>query len=485
MREILGGVVINELEYAPLSDYVLDFLISRKRECPFLDFKLKIDIGKNSNFPELAKHIFAFSNYGAGWIMIGWDEQKKSQYYPVGLPEDYNVDGAVLQEKFNSYSNKPIQIEYKEFTKNVDGKTNRFAVIFIPPSYEILKPIKDGKYIVGDKEKIVFKEGDVYYRRGSQSIHASPYEMELLQKRLKMENYRMSVLSGEPDAVEETIYSNLFPITKLPEYIYSGIKKEYDEVSMKVLLKQQHVFPEFYFKFKIWNKRIITFENLLHEDNPYRKLVDTTTIKKEPSSTWIEDPDKYRIFVELLDREIKHYAIKKGMFLFDERNKLYYPSLDEQTRKEKWISRSGSSERTVASKMWAEQLQSLVYWHAAFTPKFIKLDDSDFYFRVYPTFALTHDGKKYSMKGFKEGTIITRLSYNKYNRNYLNTILFWIFQLGNGKSIKINDYLEISNDPLKIEIPVGIMYDLPSSEFRIETDEDIEVFSEEGGSAIV
>ena len=74
--------------------------------------------------------------------MIGWEEQKKSQYYPVGVPEDYNVDGAVLQEKFNSYSNVPIQIEYKEFTKNIDGKINRFAVIFAP-SYEILKPVKD------------------------------------------------------------------------------------------------------------------------------------------------------------------------------------------------------------------------------------------------------------------------------------------------------------------------------------------------------
>ena len=59
--------------------------------------------------------------------------KRKVNITQVGVPEDYNVDGAVLQEKFNSYSNVPIQIEYKEFTKNIDGKINRFAVIFVPP----------------------------------------------------------------------------------------------------------------------------------------------------------------------------------------------------------------------------------------------------------------------------------------------------------------------------------------------------------------
>ena len=115
MREVIGGVVINEVEAEPLSEYVLDFLTSQKKECPYLDFKLTIHVGKNSDFPEVAKDIFAFSNYGGGWILIGWKEEKKNQYLPAGVPDDYKVDQATLQEKFNSYSSKPIQIEYKDF----------------------------------------------------------------------------------------------------------------------------------------------------------------------------------------------------------------------------------------------------------------------------------------------------------------------------------------------------------------------------------
>ena len=100
-----------------------------------------------------------------------------------------------------------------------------------------MKPIKDGKYVKNNKEKIVFRKGDVFYRRGTQNIHPSQHELEIIKQRLEKENYRLSVLSGEPDEVDETVYSNLFPVTQLPEFVYTGIKKDYDNVSIKVLLK--------------------------------------------------------------------------------------------------------------------------------------------------------------------------------------------------------------------------------------------------------
>jgi len=472
MREVIGGVVINEVEAEPLSEYVLDFLTSQKKECPYLDFKLTIHIGKNSDFPEVAKDIFAFTNYGGGWILIGWKEEKKNQYLPVGVSDDYKVDQATLQEKFNSYSNKPIQIEYKEFNKMIDGVQRCFAVIYSPPSYEILKPVKEGKYRKGDKERVVFKKGDIFYRRGTQSIPPSEQELKIIKKRLEKENYRISVLSGEPDEIDETIYSNLFDVTKLPDFVHSGLKKAYDDVSIKVLLKQEGVFPEFFHKFKEWNKKIVTFENLWDTNNPYHKLVEEDSVVKEPIDKWIDDPDKNRIIVELLNRELKHYAIGKGMFHFRDRDKLYYP-LKNEKRAERWRSRYGKSTRIVAAKVYAEQLQRYIYWHAAFFPNFIQLESGKFFFRILPTFVLTNDGK-HAIAGFKEGTVITRLSYNKYNSSYLNNLLFWIYKLGDGDDIHIRDYLTISSKPATTELPVGIIFDIPSSEFRLEIAEESE-----------
>lgn len=240
MREVVGGIVINEVEAEPLSDYVVDFLISQRKESPILDFKKIISIRKDSDFPEIAKDIFAFSNYGGGWILIGWEETSPNMFVPVGLPEDYKVDQATLQEKFNSFTDSPIELLYKELNKDfkdlfikakeevrqkVNSISNKFAIIFIPPSYILLKPNKEGKYKKGEKEKVVFSKDEYFYRRGTQNIHPSSYELQLIKKRLEKEQYRLSVLSGEPDKISEKIYSNLFKVTKcLSMYILAKRK---------------------------------------------------------------------------------------------------------------------------------------------------------------------------------------------------------------------------------------------------------------------
>ena len=115
MKKSHGGIIINEIECSPLGEHALSFIRSQKKESPFLDFKHTINISKHSSFPEIAKDIFAFSNYGGGWILIGWDEYKSSQFIPIGLSEDYELDPANLQTKFNSYSNCQINMEYLEF----------------------------------------------------------------------------------------------------------------------------------------------------------------------------------------------------------------------------------------------------------------------------------------------------------------------------------------------------------------------------------
>ncbi|KCZ71850.1 divergent AAA domain-containing protein [Candidatus Methanoperedens nitroreducens] len=493
MREVVGGIVINEVEAEPLSDYVVDFLISQRKESPILDFKKIISIRKDSDFPEIAKDIFAFSNYGGGWILIGWEETSPNMFVPVGLPEDYKVDQATLQEKFNSFTDSPIELLYKELNKDfkdlfikakeevrqkVNSISNKFAIIFIPPSYILLKPNKEGKYKKGEKEKVVFSKDEYFYRRGTQNIHPSSYELQLIKKRLEKEQYRLSVLSGEPDKISEKIYSNLFKVTKMPEYVYIGQKKDYDNVSIKVLLKQEGIFPEWQHKFKIWNNSIVTFENLAEEYNSYRKLVIPQTIRKESIETWLDDEDKNRIIVELLNREMRHYAIAKGLYYFENKNKFYY-TLEEDNRKEQWHSRYRRATKEVAAKMYAEQLKDFIYWHVAFSPNFIQLGRKGFFYRILPTFVITDDGRN-PRTGPEEGTIITRLSYDRYNSMYLNTVLFWMHQLGNGGDIQIGDYLTISSEPLTVELPVGIIYDIPSSEFRLEIDDELNSESYEG-----
>ncbi|MGI0084209.1 MAG: hypothetical protein ACREBQ_03915 [Nitrososphaerales archaeon] len=120
---------------------MVDWLIDHDKEEPYLDFKEALGISKNSPFPKIAKDIFAFSNYGGGFILIGFRHKSKfpelaektsedsgdekpeylRDYVPVGLGESYHVDQAALQEKFNAYSLEALSIDYREFTRVFEG----------------------------------------------------------------------------------------------------------------------------------------------------------------------------------------------------------------------------------------------------------------------------------------------------------------------------------------------------------------------------
>lgn len=474
MAQKLESIVINERETEPLSEYVIDFLFNLNKECAYLDYKWFLDFStKSDDFIKTIKHFLAFANHGGGWLLLGWKQNEQNKAIPEGLPETYYADQSIIQEKINSYIDQPMEVHYKEFEKYVDSCKRRYAIIFIPPSTCKLVPNKDGiiRYQDG-KERIVFRKGDLFFRRGSQSIIPSSSEMSLIEERICKEDYRLSVLSGEPDDITETLYSNLFPLVKYPKWVYLAKKKDYDSSLIHKLLKQEKIFPYWIPKYREYENNIVIFENLEEPTNSYRKLVDTSTIKKESFLEWLIDTDKKRVVVSLLNKEMIHYCINHGLYYFKNKNKFFYPCEDSTVRYETWISKSGrKSTRQVANKAYASQLNQSVYYHHCFDGSFIEIDDTDFCYQIVPSFLLTTDGKK-PISSFEAGTFITRLAYSQYNDKYLNNILFWRYKLSEGESIVINDYIEISPDPLTVKLNKGIMTDLPSNVLSEDEDGD-------------
>lgn len=472
MEQANSGVIINERETEPLSDYLIDFLFKRNKECGYLDYKWFIDLSKDGNFVKIVRQFFAFANYGGGWLLLGWKENEKKQYIPIGLPEAFAADQAVIQDKFNAYTHEPYEIMYSEFKREIEGQKRRFALIYVPPSRELLKPKKEGliKYPDG-KSKTIFSKDEVLYRRGSKVVNPSKTEESIIESRLKKENYRHSILSGEPDKLTENLASNLFEFVKYPEYVYRAKKKDYDNVSVKVFLKQENIFPEWIFKFRDYEEDIVLFENLTDLNNPYRKLVHTDSIRKEEVKEWIKDANKKRIIVSLLYKEIVHYVINKGLFYFEDKRKFYF-NCDGESRTEKWVSRLGrSSSRQVAKKSYAQQLHQSVYYHHCFSANIVELQEDIWCLEIIPSFMLTKDGKM-PLSSFKAGTFITRLAYSQVNNLYLNNILFWIYQLSLNGKICINDYIEIKTEPIEVELDIGILGDIPSQDLTKEEEQD-------------
>ena len=199
-------------------------------------------------------------------------------------------------------------------------------------------------------------------------------------------------------------------------------------------------------------------------------MVHIDSLSCEYTNSWISDQNKNRLLVEILNREFRHYAASRGLEYFYPTDKLYY-STSTESRTISWRGRDRKSKRIVAAKMYADQLGRYVFSHAAISANFVQLGKGNFYLKILPTFIITDDGL-HVLKGQKEGTIITRLSYNKYNNSFLNTILFWIYQLGDGIDIEINDSLSISSEPLAFDTEIGILFDIPSSEFKLDIEDE-------------
>lgn len=449
---------------------MLDFLIKRDKEEAFIDFKETLSISKNVPFAKIVKDIFAFSNYGGGFLLIGFKEKPKSgsvdsqpeekrTFLLAGLPEDFHIDQADLQGKFNAYSNFPIPLQYHEFFRDINGSNKKFAAIYVPPSTCILKPIKDGFYLDGNgKKHTAFMTDSVLFRRGTQSIVASKEEIAWIQQRVETQGYRLSVLSGQPDQIQETLYANLLEVIQISKVVWTAPFKSnnpYQPCESKE--PSMHVFMR-------WNSRMLTFEDISKPENPLRKIIDTKSIRMEELSVWMADEDKQRAITYLLNKELRFLTERLGLLHEPNREKFYYPC-DGESRGETWIPRfRSSSTLTVAQRIWAQQLKRFIFWHVAVIARFTYLRDRLF-LRLTPTLLLTDNGKD-AIFGSTEGTVITRLIYNRYNSSYLNSLLFWTFKLADGKENIALAYgkILVSAKPAESKINTGILFDSPTSE---------------------
>lgn len=462
------GVFINDDLKDPTGDFVKDYMFHLLKETPFLDYKLLISVEKNSDFPKFVKDALAFANYGGGFILLGMQENEyldpdiKGKFLPVGLSHSFHIDQATLQQKTNSYVDHPIELDYDEFYKVVESQKRKFAIIYIRPSREIVKGLKDGIYVDGGgKTSTAFKKDTIYTRRGTQSIPASALEIDWIKNRIKEEDYRISIISGEPDKITEPIYSNLFEVKVFPERIYLGAPLFFNRDEMVTELKKYISYP--FEKYRLCENKLVTLQNLTDSSNPYSHLVKQDEITSESINMWLENKDKRNILISLLNKEIVGKGLQQGMRYHKKTEKLFFPS-ENQKRLMSWPSKFRASRRTVANPLYASQLKATVILHPAIRTSIIDIRDK-FFLQLNPTFIITTNGTQV-ISGLKEGTIITKLSYNKYNDAQMNNILFWINKLGDGEDVKILDSFVISADPVQSSTEYGISWDLPTTELK-------------------
>jgi hypothetical protein len=460
--------ILPEVEVDPLGDMMLRFLIDRDAEEPYVDFKEIIDIGKNAPFAKLAKDIFAFANYGGGIVLVGFKERsdasepgivseaQERNFIPVGLPNNYHLDQASLQDKFNAYSISPIELRYREFHLSIRDVSRRFGAIYVPPSFSVLRPKTDGIYSDRGKIRLAFKSGSALIRRGTQSIVATEEEETWIKKRAEETSYRISIFSGRPDFVQEAIYSNMLPVQRLPDLVWTAVTAKLTPG------ESEYVFVP-------WMNGVATLSDLSDASDAILNSLNIDSLSPEPIADWLSHKNNKPILIQLLNAEISALANRIGLSEEPEKGKFYYQCNDE-SRTETWKTRSGRlSTLTVAQRIWAQQLKKYVYWHAAVIARFARFEDHLF-LRISPTIQLTENGRE-TIFGPREGTVITRLTYNKYNASYLNSLLFWAYKFSEGKeNISLgNGAIRLSTNLSNAIVNAGIVFDRPVTELLQDT----------------
>jgi hypothetical protein len=88
--------------------------------------------------------------------------------------------------------------------------------------------------------------------------------------------------------------------------------------------------------------------------------------------------------------------------------KLYYPTTID-SRIESWPTRyKGVSQKTVAKRMWAEQVKHYIFIHVAVKIAVIRIKEK-FYLKLNLSSIITEDGRRVSI-GMKKGSIITLIA---------------------------------------------------------------------------
>jgi len=230
--------------------------------------------------------------------------------------------------------------------------------------------------------------------------------------------------------------------------------------------------------------RIVTFNDVSEPQSPMWGVVEPESVRMEELSAWLADDDKQRVIIQLLNKELAFLAKRLGLRQETRKTKFmklkwlpkfYYPCYRDN-RIETWKPRfRKSSDLVVAQRMWAQQLKRFIYWHVAVKAKFMYLGQRLF-LRLVPTLVITDNGRDV----ITEGTIITRLIYNRYNSSYFNSLLFWISRFAEEKeNIGLaGGKILVSAKPAESRVNAGILFDRPTAEL-VEENPNVEILEEE------
>lgn len=265
--------------------------------------------------------------------------------------------------------------------------------------------------------------------------------------------------ASEPDQTDETLHTNLFPVTKLPSVIWKAPTTFWEKSSVYTTIGGE-IRP-----FILREKHLFTFSNLNDNTNRLRLAVDATKIESVNVKEWFGDEDKSRWLISLLGSETSKFCKNIGLY-FDSIGGQFYGDKKKITdEKFSWTAHVRKGKRGLIipySKINVKTGEETTYFyrHRAIGLRFIILGN-ELFFQLEPGWEFSIDGS-ILIKGKRRSVLNTRLQSRIKNDVEFDEMRFWAWLLSDGTKISLGNgesTIEIDLKPLAFKTNLGIFGD--------------------------
>ncbi|WP_326759055.1 hypothetical protein OHB35_14800 [Streptomyces phaeochromogenes] len=240
---------------------------------------------------------------------------------------------------------------------------------------------------------------------------------------------RSNVPSELPPMVNDTVYSNVLPVTQMPRYLYgapcsAGRENEVRPAAMSAGTMTPFILRE---------GRLWAFQDLRDTSNPFADVVACTETERFSTNEWWTDPDRLGWYVALLNRSLNKLTGRLGLRLDHDHNRYYFEP--EAAGVERSVPyRPLNASRATRSVVWQPKKRATGearnYWlHRAVSLRFFLIGDNQWCLSVRPELRVTSDGFE-SIQAKYIGRQVTRKKSRLFNHDLLGEVQFWRDFLG-------------------------------------------------------
>ncbi len=224
---------------------------------------------------------------------------------------------------------------------------------------------------------------------------------------------------------DDRLYSTLLPVARMPTYVHSARSRFKTELEVQARLgplRGREMAP-----FILREDKVVAFQDLRGKGNPFGEVI-VGTPERHRIADWLDDPDRFRWLVTLLNRSLNKLTGRRGLHLDKDHHRYYFAMTESGVpRYETYrpLNASKATRAVVWQPVRKQTGEPRRYWyHRAVALRFTRIGNADWCLSIRPELRVTTDGVK-PLESHAIGPRVTHTKSHLFNYDLLAEVQFW------------------------------------------------------------